>query len=95
VKRRGATAVEVKEEAAERWTRFAVDRLARSLWQTGSCESANSYYFDHHGDTPFLRPTSSRQAWRAARSFPLDDYAFEQMRPNRDPFDTVAPGRHA
>jgi cation diffusion facilitator CzcD-associated flavoprotein CzcO len=77
-RRRGATAVEVREEAAERWTRFAVDRLARSLWQTGSCETANSYYYDHHGDTPFLRPTSSRQAWRAARTFPLDDYAFER-----------------
>jgi len=24
----------------------------------------------------FLRPTSSRQAWRAARTFPLDDCAF-------------------
>ncbi len=75
-RRRGATAVEVREEAADRWTRFARERLARSLWQTGSCESANSYYYDHHGDTPFLRPTSSRQAWRAARTFPLDDYEF-------------------
>ena len=74
--RRGATAVEVREEAAERWTRFAVQRLGRSLWSLGSCATANSYYFDHHGDTPFLRPTSSREAWRAARSFPLDDYEF-------------------
>ena len=76
-RRRGATAVEVKEEAANRWTEFAVARLGRSLWQTGSCAIANSYYFDHHGDTPFLRPTSSTQARRAARSFPLDDYVFE------------------
>ena len=75
-RRRGATAVEVTEEAAEAWTRFAVQRLSRSLWHTG-CATANSYYYDHHGDTPFLRPTSSRQAWRAARSFPLDDYRFE------------------
>jgi cation diffusion facilitator CzcD-associated flavoprotein CzcO len=76
-RRRGASAVEVREEAAERWTRFAVERLGRSLWRTGSCQSANSYYFDHHGDTPFLRPTSARQAWHAARTFPLDDYRFE------------------
>ncbi len=73
---RGATTVEVREEAADRWTRFAVDRLSRSLWHTGSCATANSYYFDQHGDTPFLRPTSSKQAWRAARTFPLDDYIF-------------------
>lgn len=75
-RRTGATAVEVKEEAAESWTRFAVDRLSRSLWHTGSCATANSYYYDHHGDTPFLRPTSSEQAWHAARTFPLDNYRF-------------------
>jgi cation diffusion facilitator CzcD-associated flavoprotein CzcO len=78
-RRRGATAVEVRAEAAERWTRFATERLGRSLWQTGSCQNSHSYYFDHHGDTPFLRPTSSRQAWRAARTFPLDDYRFETL----------------
>jgi cation diffusion facilitator CzcD-associated flavoprotein CzcO len=78
-KRRGATAVEVREEATDRWTRFATERLRRSLWHTGACETANSYYFDHHGDTPFLRPTSSRQAWRAARTFPLEDYVYERL----------------
>jgi cation diffusion facilitator CzcD-associated flavoprotein CzcO len=74
--RRGATAVEVREQAADRWTTFATERLGRSLWNLGSCATANSYYFDHHGDTPFLRPTSSTQAWQAARSFPLDDYGY-------------------
>jgi len=82
-RRRRATAVEVSEEATERWTSFAVARLRRSLWHTGSCATSNSYYFDHHGDTPFLRPTSSRQAWRAARTFPLDDYRFETLEADR------------
>jgi len=75
-RQRGAGVVEVRPEAAERWTEFAVRRLSRSLWHTGSCASAHSYYFDHHGDTPFLRPTSSEEAWHAARHFPLDDYEF-------------------
>jgi cation diffusion facilitator CzcD-associated flavoprotein CzcO len=79
VGRRGATSVEVRDEAADRWTRFATERLSRSLWQVGACATANSYYFDHHGDTPFLRPTSSRQAWHAARTFPLDDYRFAAL----------------
>jgi cation diffusion facilitator CzcD-associated flavoprotein CzcO len=79
-RRRGATAVEVKEDAAERWTRFARERLERSLWHTGSCAGSHSYYFDQHGDTPFLRPTSSKQAWRAARTFPLDDYSYAPRR---------------
>jgi cation diffusion facilitator CzcD-associated flavoprotein CzcO len=76
-RRRGAVATEVREEAAERWTRFAVDRLSHSLWRAGTCHLANSYYFDNHGDTPFLRPTSSAQAWDAARNFSFDDYVFE------------------
>jgi hypothetical protein len=50
--------------------------MKRSLWQAGSCATANSYYFDRKGDTPFLRPTSSAEAWRAARGFPFDDYTF-------------------
>ena len=78
-RRRNATAVEVREEAAERWTRFAQERLGRSLWSVGSCQSANSYYFDHHGDTPFLRPTSAKQAWQAAKTFPLEDYEFRTL----------------
>jgi cation diffusion facilitator CzcD-associated flavoprotein CzcO len=77
-RRRGAQVVEVTEEAADQWTRFAVQRLSRSLWQAGSCATANSYYFDQHGDTPFLRPTTTRQAWHAARTFPLDDYTFSR-----------------
>jgi cation diffusion facilitator CzcD-associated flavoprotein CzcO len=75
-RRRGATAIEVKDQAAERWTQFVTERLSRSLWHVGSCANSHSYYFDHHGDTPFLRPTSAKQAWRAARTFPLDDYRY-------------------
>ena len=73
---RGATSVEVRAEAAERWTAFARERIAGSHLHGGGCATANSYYFDKHGDTPFLRPTSARDAWRAARTFPLDDYVF-------------------
>lgn len=91
-KRRGATAVEVREEATERWTRFATERLRRSLWHTGACQTANSYYFDHHGDTPFLRPTSSRQAWHAARTFPLDDYLYERLTDTADRAKPSRPG---
>jgi cation diffusion facilitator CzcD-associated flavoprotein CzcO len=89
--RRGASAVEVRSEAADRWTEFARERLGRSLWSLGSCATANSYYFDHHGDTPFLRPTSSRQAWRAARTFPLDDYEY-RGRSQRAEAPLSAPG---
>lgn len=79
-RRRGAHEVEVLPEATDRWTDFVRERLAGSLWHHNACGTANSYYFDHHGDTPFLRPTSSAQARRASRTFPLDDYTFTAPR---------------
>jgi cation diffusion facilitator CzcD-associated flavoprotein CzcO len=78
-RRRGATAVEVTPAATERFFGMVERRLAGSLWAVGSCATANSYYYDHHGDTPYLRPTSSWQARRAAARFPLDDYRYERL----------------
>ena len=77
-RRRGATAVEVTPEATERFFGMVDRRLSGSLWASGDCATANSYYYDHHGDTPYLRPTSSWQARRAAAKFPLDDYRYER-----------------
>ena len=80
-RRRGATAVEVTQEATDRFFAFVEQRLEGSLWFASNCATANSYYFDHHGDVPYLRPTSARQAQRAARSFPLDDYRYRTLVP--------------
>jgi cation diffusion facilitator CzcD-associated flavoprotein CzcO len=85
-RRRGAPEVEVTPEATERFFGMVERRMSRSLWFGSNCSTANSYYFDHHGDVPFLRPTSGRQAHRASRTFPLDDYDF---RPAREAPDGV------
>ncbi|GAA5152206.1 NAD(P)/FAD-dependent oxidoreductase [Pseudonocardia eucalypti] len=77
--RRGATSVEVRPEASRRWTERMRRKLAGSLFNTNNCATANSYYFDHHGDTPYLRPTSSAHAFAASRDFPLDDYRFSTV----------------
>lgn len=77
-RQRGATAVEVRPEASQAWTERMRRRLEPSLFNTNNCATARSYYFDHHGDTPFLRPTSAAAARRAARTFPLDDYTFRR-----------------
>jgi hypothetical protein len=78
-RRRGATQVEVKQDATDRFFAFVERRMAKSLWYTSNCATANSYYFDHHGDVPFMRPTSGRQAQRASKRFPLDDYSFDTL----------------
>ena len=75
-RRRGATEVEVTEEATDRFHAMVQRRMAGSLWFNTNCDDARSYYFDHHGDAPYLRPTSGRQAERASRTFSLDDYRY-------------------
>ena len=75
-RRRGATEVEVSEEATDRFHAMVQRRMAGSLWFNSDCSTARSYYFDHHGDAPYLRPTSGRQAERASRTFSLDDYRY-------------------
>ena len=77
-RRRGATEVEVTEEATDRYHEFVLRRMSRALLYGSNCATANSYYYDQHGDTPYLRPSSGRAAFKAARSFPIDDYRFTQ-----------------
>lgn len=82
-RRRGATEVEVTEEATDRYHELVLRRMSRALWYGSNCATANSYYYDQHGDTPYLRPTSGRAAFKAARSFPIHDYRFTTPRSER------------
>ena len=74
-RRRGATRVEVTEEAKDRFMRQMLGRRHRQVFFQGSCSTANSYYFDSHGDVPFRASTTLEAMWKSAR-FPLRDYAF-------------------
>jgi cation diffusion facilitator CzcD-associated flavoprotein CzcO len=74
--RRGATAVEVRPEALERFMAFVRRRTADALPLSAACDTAGTYYRDHHGEVSLLRPTTSMQAWYASRRFPLDDYEY-------------------
>ena len=72
----GSTSVEISAEANRRYFESMLARRHRQVFFQGSCASANSYYFDRHGDVPFRASTSLEAAWRSAR-FDLDDYRFE------------------
>ncbi len=75
-RRRSATRVEVTAAAHERYFTQMLGRRHRQIFFCGDCQSANSYYFDEHGDVP-LRPSLTLEAaWRSAR-FDLDDYRFQ------------------
>jgi cation diffusion facilitator CzcD-associated flavoprotein CzcO len=84
-RRRGAKVVEVSQEATDSYHEKVLGGLEGGVWQHPSCASANSYYYDHHGDTPYMRPTSGRAAQKAARSFPLSDYNYETQKRSPEP----------
>ncbi|GGO89159.1 putative monooxygenase [Nocardioides phosphati] len=73
---RGATVFEVTQEANDRFLARMTAKLSDSVFTLGSCASANSYYFNQHGEATLLRPTSTIAAHREAVRFPLEDYAY-------------------
>ncbi|MFG1793309.1 flavin-containing monooxygenase [Nocardia sp. NPDC049149] len=73
-----ANHIEVTAEANERFFAEMLARRRHQIFWQDSCATANSYYFDIHGDVP-LRPTTTvESAWRSTH-FPLDDYQFQRI----------------
>ncbi|MCX6397419.1 MAG: NAD(P)/FAD-dependent oxidoreductase [Propionibacteriales bacterium] len=74
-----ATAVEVTVQAEQRFFDEMIGRRGRQVfWQAG-CDTANSYYFDRHGDVPLRASLTVEDTWRS-KHFPLDDYSFTTRR---------------
>ncbi|MGW6374725.1 flavin-containing monooxygenase [Rhodococcus sp. NPDC055112] len=78
LRRRGADVFEVTEQANAGFLDRMTEKLDDSVFYGGSCQTARSYYFNQHGEAAILRPTSTVNAFREAKRFPLDDYT---MRP--------------
>ncbi len=74
-RKRGASEVEVTEQAHERYMASVHKRRGPQIFWQDSCSGANSYYFTKDGDVP-LRPALTPEVrWRNAH-FPLNDYAY-------------------
>jgi cation diffusion facilitator CzcD-associated flavoprotein CzcO len=78
-RRTGSTRVEVTPEANERYWKAMLARRHNQIFFQDTCQAANSYYFDRHGDVPFRPATSLETSWRSAR-FDLGDYRFDAAR---------------
>jgi cation diffusion facilitator CzcD-associated flavoprotein CzcO len=74
-RKRRAHRVEVRREANDRYFDEMMRKRHRQIFWQDSCQLANSYYFDQHGDVP-LRPASTVEAYWRSRRFPIDDYEF-------------------
>lgn len=73
--RRGASRVEVSQDAHDAYMRRMWAGRKLSVFNDPTCANANSYYFDQHGDTPF-RPSTSLEVWWRSRRLPMSDYVF-------------------
>ncbi len=73
---RGATTFEVDTLANARFLAEMTDKVGNSVFVLGQCETANSYYFNQHGEATLLRPSSTLAAHRRAATFPVDDYIY-------------------
>ncbi len=57
---RGASLIEVKKEANDRYFAEMLKRRGRQIFWQQSCGLANSYYFDDHGDVPLAGGADDR-----------------------------------
>jgi cation diffusion facilitator CzcD-associated flavoprotein CzcO len=77
-RRRGANYIEVEASAHARDFEKVNRRRAATVLFGGRCDTAHSYYFDEHGDTPGLRPVTGFEHWLRSRFFSLRDYVFDE-----------------
>ncbi|MBH0775520.1 flavin-containing monooxygenase [Nocardia bovistercoris] len=76
-RKRAAYRMTVKQRAQDDYMSEMYRKVRHTVFAQPSCVKANSYYFDRHGDAPFVRPVSGPALWWASRTFDLEDYAYE------------------
>ena len=80
-RKRDATCVEIRQDVHDRYFRNIQRRQQGTVFLNHNCAASNSYYFDHHGDAPMLRPsTSFEMLWRA-KHLPMAHYHFKKAYP--------------
>lgn len=77
MKRRRAVSFEVEMRAQEGFLALMRKNYRNSIFAAGDCASANSYYFNQHGEASLLRMTSTASALLKAETFSLSDYRFQ------------------
>ncbi len=77
MRERGAATFEPRAEAQQRFVRTMRDKMQDTVFASPSCTGANSYYLNEHGEAALARLAPTPAAFIAARTFPLDDYAFQ------------------
>lgn len=77
MRRLGAKSFEVTRRAEDRFINRMRSKAASSVFATGHCATANSYYFNQHGEAALLRLSSVRRGMADAKHFPISSYQFQ------------------
>lgn len=79
MRRRDCVTFEAKPHAQQRFVAKMTRNAEDTVWLSGNCATANSYYFNEHGQTRLgrLEPTLVVK-WRS-KHFPLTDYRFDTV----------------
>ncbi|GAA3226841.1 NAD(P)/FAD-dependent oxidoreductase [Actinocorallia longicatena] len=75
-RRRGATRMTVRRGPHDAYTARMREAIGSTIFSQPGCATSNSYYFDRHGDVPFIRAQSGARLWWDSGHFDLDDYAY-------------------
>jgi len=75
--KRNANYIEVKKSANDKNFEKIQRRTKYTIFQAGNCGASNSYYIDRHGDSPFIRPSTSLEQWLTSVFFSMDNYNFK------------------
>lgn len=74
--KRGASEFEISQQANDAFLARMTEQVGKSVFNLGQCATANSYYFNQHGEATLLRPSSTLAAHREAARFPVEDYQY-------------------
>ncbi|RLA44707.1 MAG: NAD(P)/FAD-dependent oxidoreductase [Gammaproteobacteria bacterium] len=75
--KRNANYIEVKQSANDKNFKKIQKRAKYTIFQSGNCGGSNSYYIDRHGDSPFIRPSTSIEHWLTSCFFRMSNYNFK------------------
>lgn len=78
-KLRNAQEIEVRPEAVDAYMQKMHEMLRWSVHRTGSCASANSYYYDAKGNAPLYTAEPAPVSWREAVNSVERSYEFRSV----------------
>jgi cation diffusion facilitator CzcD-associated flavoprotein CzcO len=73
---RKAIRIAIRQQPHDAYTADMRRRIGHTIFSQPGCATSNSYYFDRHGDVPFIRAQSGAKLWWQSNHFSLDDYEF-------------------